>query len=167
MAHPPCAPWGQLAPFSTCTQEEKDLAPWAVDQVRKWGGCLKHPIGSKLWRYCGIYQNGTVDQFGGFSIIFAQWWFGHRAEKWTRIYFCGITHTELPETPFKIGEPTHVIANSRKNQRLKARPMVTKPEREHTPIGLARWLLEVAAKCRPVRAPLLKQEPSLLNKVPA
>lgn len=152
VAHPPCGPWGQLAGMCNATQAEKDLGPWAVEQVRKWGGALEHPIGSKLWRHCGVYQNGTLDEFGGFSIIFAQWWFGHKAEKWTRIYFCGITHDQLPPVPFKIGEASHCIAQSRKNQRLRARPEVTKPEREHTPRGLAIWLLQTAALCRPAAA---------------
>lgn len=44
-------------------------------------------------------------------------------------------------------EATHVIAQSRRNQKLRARPEVTKAEREHTPPELARWLVELARRC--------------------
>jgi hypothetical protein len=43
IAHPPCRAWGRLRHFAKPVDGEKDLARWAVAQVRKWGGVLEHP----------------------------------------------------------------------------------------------------------------------------
>lgn len=36
VAHPPCGPWGELRHLYK--GNEHDIAPIAVEQVRKWGG---------------------------------------------------------------------------------------------------------------------------------
>lgn len=38
VAHPPCRGWGRLRAFAKPEPGELDLAIWAIDQVRKWGG---------------------------------------------------------------------------------------------------------------------------------
>lgn len=117
------------------------------------GGVVEHPAESSLWKHCGIYLNGTRDDFGGFAILVQQWWWGHRAHKWTRLYFCGVEHGQLPEIPYKIGEAPAVIASSRKRQAGRYRPEVTKAEREHTPPELAKWLIAAARLCSPLVSP--------------
>ncbi len=84
VAHPPCKHWGRLAHLAhvgcdlccwsgpeefhnghvidgrgdeLCIGDvvsDRDCAPRAVEQVRKWGGVLEHPAGSRLWEERGL-----------------------------------------------------------------------------------------------------------------
>jgi len=139
VAHPPCRAWGRLRHFARPRQGETDLALWAVDQVRKFGGVLEHPSRSTLWQAAGLPLPGQRDEFGGFTLPILQWWFGHRADKATWLYFCGVSPGSLPPLPFRLGEAEYVV------QSLKdSRPHITKAEREATPLHLAEWLLQAA-----------------------
>lgn len=129
----------------------------AVEMVKRYGGVLEHPKASTLWPACGLPDPGVIDEYGGFTMPIDQDWFGHRAQKATRLYIVGIRPRELPAFPIKLEDPTHVIAQSRPRRkdgtRLRKgmrgwRPEVTLAEREHTPPLLAEWLVEVAAKCK-------------------
>ena len=40
VGHPPCRAWGGLRHMAKPRPDEKALATWCVDQIRKWGGCL-------------------------------------------------------------------------------------------------------------------------------
>lgn len=139
IAHPPCRAWGRLRKQAKQVEGERELAMWAVDQVRKYGGVIEHPAGSLLWREKNLPLPGQWDEFG-FTLWVSQWWFGHKADKPTWLYVCGIESQDLPPIPFRLGEPTHVI-QSRK--RSGYRPHVSKAEREHTPREMAVWLCEV------------------------
>lgn len=143
VAHPPCRAWGRLRAFAKPREGERELAIWAVNQVRQWGGVLEHPASSLLWPYVGLPKPGERDDFGGWSLWISQWWFGHRADKPTLLYIVGCEPDEVPPIPFTLGEPTHVI-QSRKRENH--RPHVSKAEREHTPQALAEWLCEVARR---------------------
>jgi hypothetical protein len=147
VAHPPCRAWGRLSHMAKPRADEKDLARWAVAQVRAHGGVLENPKGSALWADQGLPAPGQRDEFGGWTLPVFQMWWGHRAEKATLLYIVGCAPAELPTIPYVMGEATHVIANSHRRQRLKFRPEVTKAEREHTPPELAAWLLELARRC--------------------
>jgi hypothetical protein len=141
VAHPPCRAWGQLRHFANPLPGERELAIWAVEQVRQWGGVLEHPAQSQLWPEMGLPKPGNRDEWGGFSVWICQHWFGHKAEKPTLLYIVGIEPADLPPIPFVLGESTHVIAST-----CKRRPEVTKAEREHTPLALAEWLRVVALR---------------------
>lgn len=141
IAHPPCRAWGQLRHFANPLPGERELAIWAVQQVRQWGGVLEHPAQSQLWPEMELPKPGNRDEWGGFSVWICQHWFGHKAEKPTLLYIVGIEPAELPPIPFVLGESTHVIAST-----CKRRPEVTKAEREHTPLALAEWLREVTLR---------------------
>jgi hypothetical protein len=147
VAHPPCRLWGALAAFSKAPAAERELAIWAVEQVRVWGGVLEHPANSRLWGACALPRPGARDEWGGVTLAISQWWWGHRAEKWTWLYLCGIDPREVPELPYKIGEASHVIANSKNRQRARHRLEVTKRERDATPPELAEWLVMTAQLC--------------------
>lgn len=153
VAHPPCRAWGSLSYFAKPRPGEKELALWAVEQVRKWGGVLEHPKRSALWPAAGLPAPGQVDEFGGYTLPIAQSWFGHRAEKLTYLYIVGVPVHSLPPLAFALGRGTHVIAQARARRqdgsRLRKgqqgwRPEVSKAEREHTPAELAQWLVSVA-----------------------
>ena len=152
VAHPPCRAWGQLSHMANPLPGEMDLARWAVAQVRRWGGVLEHPKLSRLWADQGLPRPGQHDAFGGWTLGIHQNWWGHRTEKATLLYISGCAPRNIPDMPApQLGESSHVIAGSRSRQRRdhpRFRPEVTKPEREQTPPDLARWLVELARRCK-------------------
>lgn len=161
VAHPPCRAWGKLYYFAKPVEGEKDLAILAVKHVREFGGVLEHPKDSKLWVEAGLPRPGQRDEFGGWTLPITQHWFGHRAEKYTWLYIVGCDPGQIPAIPLHLGHATHVIAQSRMRRidgtRLRKgmagwRPEVSKAEREHTPPELARWLVELATRCKVLEA---------------
>ena len=86
VAHPPCRAWGRLRTFAKPREFERSTGPFAIDQVRAWGGVVEHPSHSSLWLYCGLPAPGHVDRFGGWTLPISQSWFGHRAEKATWLH---------------------------------------------------------------------------------
>lgn len=148
VAHPPCRAWGQLARWAKPRPDEKGLALWAVEQVRKFGGVLEHPSRSTLWPVTGLPEpGGARDAFGGWTLPIHQHCWGHRAEKKTRLYIVGCAPSDLPPMPLRLDEPTHVIGDVGRAATGTKRPEVSKAEREHTPPLLASWLVELARRC--------------------
>ena len=145
IAHPPCRAWGRLRAFANPRPGEKDLALWAVDQVRKWGGVLEHPHASSLWPAANLPTPGRFDNFGGWTLGIHQNAFGHRAEKRTLLYIVGCAPRNLPPIPHGLNYPTHVIQT---NRRAGGLPHVSRAEREATPPALADWLCQVARSCQ-------------------
>lgn len=154
IAHPPCRAWGRLRHMAKPREDEKALALFAVDQVRRCGGVLEHPAHSTLWQAAGLPTGGR-DKWGGWTLPISQFWWVHRAEKLTWLYVVGCAPDQIPEMPMALGEATHVIGQQgrrRGGARLMKgmrgwRPEVTKAEREHTPPALAAWLVELARSC--------------------
>jgi hypothetical protein len=150
VAHPPCRAWGRLAHMAKPRPDEKDLARFAVAMIRQHGGVLEHPSGSRLW---ADQQLGTIDApdaFGGWTLPVHQHWFGHLAEKSTLLYIVGCSPADVPAIPMKLGKAEYVVASSlhRKGIERRSRPEIPDAMREHTPIELAKWLVEVARRCR-------------------
>ena len=149
VAHPPCRAWGRLRTFAKPRPDEKELAVWAVDQVRQWGGVLEHPRSSLLWPHCNLPAPGYRDTHGGFTLPIYQHWLGHLAEKATLLYIVGCEPRDVPDMALRIDEPTHVV-QSRK--RADCRPHISKAAREHTPRQMAEWLCELARRCYTARS---------------
>lgn len=145
VAHPPCRAWGRLRAFATPRQDERNLARLAVALVREFGGVLEHPAGSTLWAAQNLPRPGERDQFGGWTLVAPQRWWGHKAEKNTWFYVCGCTPREIPVLPYVMGDAAYVV-QSRKRQNY--RPHITKAEREHTPLPLCKWLVDLATRCK-------------------
>lgn len=145
VAHPPCRAWGNFAWRAQPRSDEKALGLWAVDQVRRFGGVLEHPRGSKLWKAKELPLTG-VDEFGGFTLSVNQFAWGHKALKPTFLYICGVSRDNLPPLPRRnVGSrPTHYIADKVEGQKF-----LSKRSREKTPVSLAHWLVEVASRCQP------------------
>jgi hypothetical protein len=146
VAHPPCGPWGKLS--NKCkSPEERGLALWALKQVRKWGGVLEHPEGSKLWQEAGLWDDGI-----GFTLKVEQHWWGHRARKRTWLYVCGLELRGVPQMPLTLTEASHVVSSGyapyRGHRHRSCKPEIGKAEREHTPPAFARWLVELARRCK-------------------
>jgi hypothetical protein len=145
ICHPPCRAWGRLRHFAKPRVDEKELGLWAVDQVRKWGGCLEHPSGSRLWEEKNMPTGNAIDEFGGYTLDVDQFWWGHRAKKRTWLYIVGVEKQFLPEYPIRFDAVTHRIGGMRLKGDRKPLPEVTKKEREATPANLAQWLIKVAS----------------------
>lgn len=146
VAHPPCRAWGRLRHFARPRPGERELAPWAVAQIRRWGGVLEHPAASKLWPEHGLPEPGQRDAWGGWTLPVDQHWWGHKAEKSTLLYIVGVDPRDIPPIPLVLGEATHVIATSIRRAGSR-RPEVAKAEREHTPPDFAAWLVDLARRC--------------------
>lgn len=149
VAHPPCRAWGQLSHMAKPEPGERELALFAIDMVRRYGGVLEHPQASRLFP-AYLPLPGAKDAHGGYSISVNQSWFGHRCEKRTLLYIVGCPERELPPIPLSLDAITHVIGTSgrrRDGSRNSYRPEATKREREATPIAMAKWLLATALLC--------------------
>lgn len=154
VAHPPCREWSRLRSFAKAPIGERDLAPWAVDFVRRCGGVLEHPAGSLLWKTLGLPRPGYLecgfrlarDQFGGWTLPVSQFWWGHRAEKRTWLYVCGIDPGAVPAFPLALGQPPRTLGLWSGRDRATCRPEVTKREREATPPAFAQWLVDLARR---------------------
>lgn len=155
VAHPPCRTWGTLSHLFEHPPGERDLAPWAVEQVRLYGGVLEHLSKSRLWPELGLPPIGKRDSYGGWTLAIHQSDFGHRAQKKTRLYIVGFSPEDIPDIPLVLGQTTHVISQNRTlpgGRRLRKgmpgwRPDVSEAEQEHTPLELANWLVELARRC--------------------
>ena len=132
--------------FAKPREDEKALAPWAIEQIRRFGGVLEHPANSKLWPELNLPVPGKRDLYGGWTLPIHQHWWGRRAEKKTRLYIVGCDPKDIPDIPLRIDEPTHVIGDVGRAGMGK-RPEVSKAEREQTPKELAIWLCELARRC--------------------
>lgn len=148
VAHPPCRGWSRLRHFARPPPGELELGPLAVEQVRRWGGVLEHPSGSRLWAACGLPLPGGVvrDGAGGWSLAVSQKWWGHRAEKRTWLYVVGVAPGDLPDYPIVLGEAERTVGLDSKRDRKLARKEISKGERIATPVNFARWLVDLARR---------------------
>jgi hypothetical protein len=133
VCHPPCRGWGRLSHLAKPRDGEKDLGFFAVDTVRRCGGVLEHPHASKLWAAALLPRPGSLDAWGGYTILVDQGWWGHAAPKPTWLYICGVPKAELPTIPIQL-------------HRAAGRTLDLSPaDRERTPLEFAKWLVLVAS----------------------
>lgn len=136
LAHPPCGPWGHLS--WACTQQDPATGHHAVHMVRKYGGILEHPVGSKLFKECGIHADEwdnperKLDAYGGYTIRLKQFDYGHRGQKDTIFYIVGLA--ELPPMLQRENDIEAKVQN------------MSKLHRRLTPDIMAYWLASAAAK---------------------
>lgn len=143
VAHPPCRIWGRLSYF--CTGSEAELCAEillgirCVYHVRDNGGVLEHPAGSALWREMQLPAPGeNPDRYGGWTLAAPQEWWGHTCEKKSWFYICGVCPRSIPAVPLRLDYPAKVIQSATKANHC------SRAEREHTPLHLAKWLVELA-----------------------
>ena len=152
VAHPPCRAWGKLRAMAKPREGEKELAFFAVDQVRRCGGVLEHPAASLLWGAAGLPEPGRRDDFGGFTLVAPQKWWGHKAEKLTRFYVVGVEPRAVPAMPLDLREAEYVVTSGSIARGTAVscggKRGITKREREATSRALAQWLVELARRCR-------------------
>lgn len=143
VAHPPCRAWASLRHCAKPRVDEKDLAFFAIEAVRRCGGVLEHPVLSTFWAAAGVPLCG-VDAFGGWSFVVDQFWFGHRARKRTRLYVVGRDFGDFPRMPLVIGESPCTVGLWSGRDRERCRPSIKKREYEATPIEFAKYLVDLA-----------------------
>ena len=148
VAHPPCSAWGAFAMFAKPREGERELAVWAIVQIRACGGVLEHPAASKLWPEMSLPKPGRIDQYGGFTLPVHQSWWGHKAQKKTLLYVVGVRPDGIPVMPLDLSYPTHVIGDVGRASDRSNRPEIPKSDREKTPPAFAQWLVELARSCK-------------------
>ena len=151
IAHPPCRGWGRLRHLAKPRPDEKDLALFAVDKIRKNGGVLEHPEFSTLWLAAELPAPGSIDEFGGFTLPLPQFWFGHLARKNTWLYIVGLKIADLPNIPLVLGDSQYVVSSSKRNC-VGAKKEIPRKDREATPKDFALWLVELAQKISVARS---------------
>ena len=121
--------------------------------VRRWGGVLEHPRGSKLWEHCGLPKPGELpDAWGGLTFEVAQCDWGHVARKRTWLYVVGTR--SFPPVPAH-REPTHWVSGGRTSSSRNGSPVppgikvCSAQQRRRTPVDFARFLIGIAASCSP------------------
>jgi hypothetical protein len=150
VAHPPCAAWGRLRHLCTTQEHTAPLAPKAVAMVRTWGGVLEHPAHSTLFDDPDLrlpHPGEFLDSWGGFTIEINQCAWGHVAKKPTWLYVVGVHRGSVhPRTG---GTPTHCVGGGKwRGTPGGPRLLVcSKRQRRITPPDLARWLVDLAARC--------------------
>lgn len=143
IAHPPCRAWGMLSHMANPREGEKQLAYFALAQVRLNGGVLEHPAGSRLWKEANLPLVGEFpDEFGGFTIEIDQYDFGHVAHKKTKLYICGIDLKDLPRLPPPNTKPTDrsICGNVKGTKRC------TQYQREYTPDLLIEFMTDICRR---------------------
>ena len=160
VAHPPCRSWGAFAMFAKPRADERNLARLAVALVREFGGVLEHPERSTLWPAQGLPAVGQRDQWGGWTLVIDQHWWGHRAQKRTRLYIVGCEPSAIPDMPMKLGRAEYVVGDVGRASRGDDRPEISKAEREHTPPNWPRGLSIWQAAARVSRTRRLHDNPS-------
>lgn len=163
VAHPPCGPWGPLRHLNV--KQDATCGPSAVAMVRRFGGVLEQPAGSKLWEHCGIPHPdlSEFDRHGGWSIVVNQVAWGHVARKPTWLYFVGIPTGIVAPGIRSGGTVTHWCSGFRSStgrnpkhyrQNGSAVPpgikVCSAQQRRRTPVAFAKWLLELAQSVRGV-----------------
>ena len=148
VAHPPCGPWGTLRTLSREGHEIRELAMYALRDVRRFGGALEHPAKSTLFKLDDMPQfDGLPDAYGGQhqhqrSVVRIR--FGHVALKETGIYYMGGTPGPLPPKR----KPSHWCSGVHTpGARGKPPPGIkicSAEQRRRTPIAFARYLIALA-----------------------
>lgn len=155
VAHPPCTRWSMIngVVLSRYPHKAAEFAwgndggtfRFALDAVRQWGGVLEHPAGSRAFAHHALPKIGRgPDRFGGWSCEVRQVDWGHRAEKRTWLYVVGAGPDDLPPIPER-REATALVVRM---PECRAVELMGKAEREHTPPAFARWLVDLAQRCK-------------------
>ena len=136
VAHPPCRLWGKLAHLAWGDRAERDLALFALECVRRFGGVLEHPCGSALWPEYFLPRGNQVDLHGGRTIELDQGDWGHPCRKRTRLYVVAPRGLDFP-----------VPAPDLRPAAFRRLDLLTPRQRERTPPAFASALVDFAALC--------------------
>jgi len=157
VAHPPCQRWGRYASggpnasFYRRTGDDGRCFELALDAVRRFGGVLEHPAGSKAWERYGLSRPVAA---GGWSIADAFGWtcsvaqgnYGHKANKSTWLYLVG--RNPPPELTWGKSGARGLIDKHSYEKYPDGVFELTSKEATATPIEFAKLLIELARGCK-------------------
>lgn len=136
VTHAPCRPWSAYTSHQAkYSQEEKELAPWCVDQLRENGGVFEHPAHSRIFRYCNLpVPNKVAGTDHLWSMEVWQCWWGYPMRKATWLVFCGVDRKAV-KLPFSL----HPHGVDRRREQL-----MSHQQRAKTTRAFAEWLVSIA-----------------------
>lgn len=152
VAHPPCQLWVNLSRVNykryggghNRPGNDGGMFASALYSVRRWGGVLEHPAGSNAWQAHGLTPPGEAVGWRQTALCewvaeVAQSAYEHKARKRTWLFYCG----RVPPIAGRWDQPsgTHQVGWF---DRIK--PTLSKKAASRTPVALAQWLLELAAR---------------------
>ena len=172
VAHPPCQLWGAMAVINFSRWGGDHNRPGndggcfasAIGAVRKWGGVIEHPAGTRAWAAHDLTAPVTMGwqrvMCGGWVCEVWQSAYGHRANKATWLYYHGTRPPGELRWARIVG--THQVGYP--DQRGKARNKPTLPKREAsaTPERFRDALIALALQANS----LLNQPPVALTENP-
>ena len=154
VAHPPCQLWGNLAAVNYKRWGGEHNRPGnddgcfaaALESVRRFGGVLEHPAGSKAFAAHGlavpthIGWQATID--GGWVCEVWQSAYGHKANKATWLYYYG----QRQPFPLRWNRPigTHQVGQPDRRGKERNKPTLSKREANATPLEFREELLSLA-----------------------
>lgn len=152
IAHPPCKRWGRFSegvwkgPPRFKTGDDEGCFKSALESVRKHGGVIEHPAGSKAWKYFSLPAVGPVgtwsepDEFGGRSCSVWQSSYGHKCSKPTWLYGVGLDWLVPISKARKAGEYTITVNRWTEKKGKKHLP---KSMHHLTPVEFRNLLMEL------------------------
>lgn len=111
--------------------EERDLAFFCLEAVRREGGVLEHPYPSLFWKEAQLPPAGLSDG-RGFSMVVDQFLFGFPARKRTWLYVVGLRPGDVPGYPLRLGQASKLVEK------------MTGDERSRSTREFAEWLVAIA-----------------------
>lgn len=157
VAHPPCERWGRYSTGGPShhgkfkTGDDGGCFEAALAAVRRFGGVLEHPAGSKAWAAYGLSTHPraggwvNADEFG-YTAAVDQGFYGHRAAKATWLYAAVPDPTALPGLRWGASgiqlEPTE--KERARGRRSGVIERMSKLQREVTPPEFRDLLLSIA-----------------------
>lgn len=156
VAHPPCSRWSMLAPliqsrYGYRIGDDGGCFASALSTVRKWGGVLEHPAGSRAW---SKFQLPRPLDAGWSRTLFDPGWvcevsqaaYGHRAAKKTWLY-C-ISESEPQNLDWSRPTPSALVSFLTNHRARLGLPRLSKREASATPPAFRDVLLEIARSAR-------------------
>lgn len=161
VAHPPCERWGNYAAKNGAVLgDDGGCFAAALTAVRRWGGVLEHPAGSRGFRAFCIPQPRTYghweracDPHDAWVCCINQGAYGHRAAKPTWLYAAHCT--DLPELirerttpPIPARSVASAIARGVRPSRVGGVAILSRKQRRATPPAFRDLLLRIARSAR-------------------
>ena len=161
IAHPPCARWGRYwsggpsARVRRIKGDDEGCFAAALASVRRWRGVLEHPADSSAWEWYGLIPPPRIggwvvaDWQGGWTCCVDQGHYGHRAQKATWLYACGVALPSLQwgksQCLVRLDEGFHSAAERRRAQRTGGCQRLSRRERLVTPIPFRDLLVSMVS----------------------
>lgn len=127
-----------------------DCGQYAVGHVRKYGGVLEQPEGSRLFDAFDLPLPWHHDPQGGYTVKVEQVSWGHVARKPTWLYVVGVPQAEIEAGIRTGGTPTHWCSGGRRRSSGSGGlvppgiKVCSAQQRRRTPRAFAEWLMQLA-----------------------